>query len=310
MRTLEEIRKLRNDQQRQWRFKNPERAKKIADEGRLRNKESLRARKKRDHARNMLNPEYVAKRANKRRAGRDVLNAKRRAAYIPKPPRPKKERPPKIKVPRKNALTPEKVAAQKERAKSRARDRYARGIGNIRSATKLWRRNNPEKLKAQRDAYRSRPEVVAALAFRTERDREKLLKRYKDHYKINKDKQSVAQVIDRKKNPEIYRERAKRYYQKALPLILASVAKRRARLRGARVEGANKGIIGTIFSASRRISRCTGIKFHVDHVVALKNGGAHHQNNLRVIPAKLNLRKGSRSISIEELIAQSSIQLN
>ena len=39
-----------------------------------------------------------------------------------------------------------------------------------------------------------------------------------------------------------------------------------------------------------------GEKYHVDHIIALENGGAHHQDNLRVITAKENLEKGYKYI--------------
>jgi len=37
-----------------------------------------------------------------------------------------------------------------------------------------------------------------------------------------------------------------------------------------------------------------GEKFHVDHVVPLVKGGQHHVENLQIIPAIDNLRKGAR----------------
>ena len=37
-----------------------------------------------------------------------------------------------------------------------------------------------------------------------------------------------------------------------------------------------------------------GIKYHVDHIIPLAIGGAHHQDNLRIIPSKDNISKGKK----------------
>ncbi len=43
-----------------------------------------------------------------------------------------------------------------------------------------------------------------------------------------------------------------------------------------------------------RLTQCTGFPWHVDHVRPLCKGGAHHEANLQVVPAGINLRKGRR----------------
>jgi len=40
----------------------------------------------------------------------------------------------------------------------------------------------------------------------------------------------------------------------------------------------------------------TNIVWHVDHIVAVSKGGTHTASNLQVIPALLNLQKGTKSI--------------
>lgn len=37
-----------------------------------------------------------------------------------------------------------------------------------------------------------------------------------------------------------------------------------------------------------------GYKMHVDHIVALANGGLHHEDNLQILPAGINMRKGTK----------------
>lgn len=51
--------------------------------------------------------------------------------------------------------------------------------------------------------------------------------------------------------------------------------------------------IGQIYAEARRLTKETGIDHHVDHIKPLAAGGEHHPNNLRVITAEENLKKGA-----------------
>lgn len=53
----------------------------------------------------------------------------------------------------------------------------------------------------------------------------------------------------------------------------------------------NRDKIKQFYLMRNRLNKCTGIKWHVDHVKPLAKGGLHHENNLQVITAKANLRK-------------------
>ena len=44
------------------------------------------------------------------------------------------------------------------------------------------------------------------------------------------------------------------------------------------------------------MSKKHGEQYHVDHIIPLSIGGAHHQDNMRVITAKENLEKKDKYI--------------
>ena len=56
----------------------------------------------------------------------------------------------------------------------------------------------------------------------------------------------------------------------------------------------DRSVMKTIYQMSNRLSKCTGIKHHVDHIYplnAVNCCGLHVPWNLRAIPARLNLKK-------------------
>lgn len=52
--------------------------------------------------------------------------------------------------------------------------------------------------------------------------------------------------------------------------------------------------LAEIYLHAKRLTHETGIDHHVDHIRPLAAGGEHHPSNLRAIPARENLEKGSK----------------
>ena len=52
--------------------------------------------------------------------------------------------------------------------------------------------------------------------------------------------------------------------------------------------------IRQIYKECDTISKRTGIPHHVDHIVPISKGGIHHPDNLQILTAEENIRKGNR----------------
>lgn len=207
-------------------------------------------------------------------------------------------------------LTPEQEAgvflAEEKKAKKRA-------------CTKAWKTANPEKVRGHnRGWYAANPEKAK------ERNRaryaanpEKWRERNRAWRLANPEKARAITMACREANPEKVRA-TNRAYREANPeqvhaateaWNVANPGKKQAHraLRRAREAGSSLGgdpkFIEQFYIHARRVSNCTGIPFHVDHVIALAEGGAHHENNLQVLPGKLNMRKHTRPVDSSPLFS-------
>ena len=72
-------------------------------------------------------------------------------------------------------------------------------------------------------------------------------------------------------------------------------AKRRALQVNQTPENADQEAIQELYKEAARLTKYTGIEHHVDHIQPIILGGLHHEDNLQIIPAVDNLKKGAKA---------------
>lgn len=134
---------------------------------------------------------------------------------------------------------------------------------------------------------------------------------HKQWQKDNKDRRSaIRKKYDAKPNSKIKKQswnesnkhRFKAYYSKYYALNKPKWANdrtvRKVQTSCATPDWADKQHIESVYAMAKWLSDVVGIKYHVDHVVPLRNKnvcGLHNQYNLSIRPAIDNLRKGNRT---------------
>lgn len=121
----------------------------------------------------------------------------------------------------------------------------------------------------------------------------------------NKDKIKAATTARLLKDPDYYNKRNRHYYKNNKSYMLWKSRKYKSDVKQALPPWANIKAIADIYRTCTEISKNTGVKHHVDHIVPLKGKtvcGLHVENNLRVITAEENFSKSAKLI--EELLCQ------
>lgn len=83
-------------------------------------------------------------------------------------------------------------------------------------------------------------------------------------------------------------------YKKANPGVMSLAdARRRERVSQGPLGFAEKSAIRAIYQRRDDLNEWTGLRFEVDHILPLAKGGLHHPNNLQLLKAAENRRKGA-----------------
>jgi hypothetical protein len=172
--------------------------------------------------------------------------------------------------------------------------------------------------KQELDRYYNQPgfkqKKLAKNAVEYVQNREEILKQRKQHYEANRNK-VLKRVAKYQADPAKYAEKlaynAKRYAEKREEIRLqqalyaacnpekfaAKDAKRRAALIRALPDWADRKAIDAVYKACADVTKATGIKHCVDHIVPLQGRrvcGLHVAYNLQILTAQENARKSNK----------------
>lgn len=123
-------------------------------------------------------------------------------------------------------------------------------------------------------------------------NREKLNKRSGEWSKKNRDK-----IIAYRSRPEVKKliTERRREYRKNNPLLRVSHTSSKRMKEGAVRKSSPETRF--LYKFCKAISAGSGVQHHVDHIKPLAKGGSHTWDNLRVIPAVVNMKKGAKLVA-------------
>lgn len=150
-----------------------------------------------------------------------------------------------------------------------------------------WRAKNREYLKAKNKEYRAKNSDKLKIADSANS---------KKRYALKRDEVLQKTAAWRRNNMDRYKELIAAWTKKNSDKCAAMWARRKATKLQATPAWANKFFIEEAYSLARLRTKCTGIKWSVDHIVPLiskKVCGLHVEHNLAVIPASENSRKSN-----------------
>lgn len=191
--------------------------------------------------------------------------------------------------------------------RKRSLESYHRNKHAINERRNQWRKDNPELAKEKDREHRKRNHASVKRAQvnfhkRNPNARSKYHIKYIARMKAEEPEKLAAQ---RKRNhdqrdPEKRRASCRKSFLKYRDKINANKRERgysanyKARRKDAILPSTCKKKIASIWRKKCRLSDSTGIEYHVDHIIPLAIGGAHHQDNLRIITAEENLSKSKK----------------
>jgi hypothetical protein len=172
----------------------------------------------------------------------------------------------------------------RDREKARAQSWRLQNKGRTKAVAKAWREKNKERFAAMKLAWR-------------ERNKEYLLKYRREFYARNKEYINVKCRAYKEANREELNKEVAQWYRDHPEVNRANRALRRAREKRAMPSWANKEKMAAIYAEAVRLTRETGIVYHVDHIYPLQSDwvcGLHCETNLQILTAAENQSKSNR----------------
>lgn len=172
---------------------------------------------------------------------------------------------------------------------------------NARSMT--WAAANRERSLANKRAWGQANPLKVAASNRKHRSAnpDKLRAAYADWVARNPEKKEAGRKRWKDRNRDTYLaacSRAGRAWREANPeKVTAKTARRRAQLRMAAVDWADKKAVLAFYREARRLTKEKGVPYQVDHIIPLQSRivcGLHNEFNLRVVTATENKQKHNK----------------
>ena len=148
---------------------------------------------------------------------------------------------------------------------------------------KAYYEANKEKIQARQKAYNE-----------THKEEKRVLnKTYKETHKEEISAMNKAYSETHKEEKRVLN---KAYHETHREECNARSAKRKALKIQATLPTTDDELIKNLYKLRKFMTEEYGEQYHVDHIIPLSIGGAHHQDNMRVITAKENLEKKDKYI--------------
>jgi 5-methylcytosine-specific restriction endonuclease McrA len=142
---------------------------------------------------------------------------------------------------------------------------------------------------------RKHPEIVSERnrVQREKSDKTKLAEASKKWRALNPEKCRELKNKWRAENYSEFRAKANEYQRNNRCRTYAAKAIRRKIVR--KLTSGNRQVIQSFYEIARRITKCTGIRFEVDHILPVCLGGHHNEHNLQILTMKMNRKKGGKA---------------
>ncbi len=188
-----------------------------------------------------------------------------------------------------------------------SRNYYIKNTQKIKEKVKKYTEENPNiRLKASRKYYKNNKNELNRRAREYKKcNPEKIKERSRKNYIKNKEKITERNKKWVENNRDKVRASARKSAKKNAARVNAFNSKRRADKLNATPKWLTDEQISSmqsVYKESHRLTKETGIKYHVDHIVPLRGKtvcGLHVPWNLRIVKAEENLHKLNKLIDVE-----------